>query len=88
MIVLSESYLQHLKCKAIAEALTIHIQPKTFKQYVIDSHAYFPSKHQANTFQEVLSKQDPAIQYTVDNENGNKSLNFLDINITNIINNK
>ena len=30
----------------------------------------------------------PAIQYTIEYENGNKSLNFLDINIINTINNK
>ena len=41
-----------------------------------------------NTFQEVLNKQDPAIQYTIEYENENKSLNFLDINITNTSNNK
>ena len=88
MVVLSESYLQHLEHKAIAEALNIQIQPKTFKRYVDDSHARFTSKHHANIFQEILNKQDPAIQYTIEYENENKSLNFLDINITNTINNK
>ena len=53
MVVLSESYLQHLERKTMAEALTIQIQPKTFKRYVDDSHTCFPSKHQANTFQEI-----------------------------------
>ena len=85
IVVLSESYLQHLEHKAIAEALAIQIQPKTFKRYVDDSHARFTSKHHANTVQEILNKQDPAIQYTIEYENGNKSLNFLDINITNTI---
>ena len=66
MVVLSESYLQHLERKTMAEALTIQIQPKTFKRYVDDSHACFPSKHQANTFQEILNKQVPAIQYTIE----------------------
>ena len=88
MLVLSESYLQHLERKAIAKVLTIHIQPKTFKRYVDHSHPRFPSKHHANTFQELLNKQDPAIQYTIGYENRNKSLNFFDINITNTINNK
>ena len=88
MVVLSESYLQHLERKAIAKALTIQIQPKTFKQYADDSHARFPSKHQANTFQETLNKQDRAIQYTIEYEHENRSLSFLDINITNTINNK
>ena len=68
MVVLSENYLQHLEHKAMAEALTIHIQPKTFKQYVDDSHARF-TKHHANTFQEILNKQDLAIQYTTEYEN-------------------
>ena len=52
-VVLSESYLQHLEHKAMAEALTIQIQPKTFKRYVDDSHARFTSKYHANTFQEI-----------------------------------
>ena len=69
MVVLSESNLQHLERKAIAEALSIQIQPKTFKRYVDDSHGRFSSKHQANTFQEILKKQDPAIQYTKEYEN-------------------
>ena len=88
MVVFSESFLQDLERKAIAEALTIFIRPKTFRQYVDDSHARFPSKHQGNTFQEILNKQDPAIQYTTEYENRNKSLNFLDINVTNTITNK
>ena len=72
----------------MAKALTMHKQPKTFKRYVDDSHAHFTSKHHANIFQEILNKQDPAIQYTIEYENENKSLIFLDINITNTINNK
>ena len=56
MVVLSKSYLQHLERKAIAEALTAHIQTKTLKRYVDDCHARFPSKHQANSFQEILNK--------------------------------
>ena len=87
MVVLSESYLQHLEHKAMVEALTMQIQPKTFKRYVDDSHARFTSKHHANIFQEILNKQDPAIQYTIEYENEKKSLNCLDINITNTITN-
>ena len=88
MVVLSEGYLQHLEHKAIAEALNIKILPKTFKRCVDDSHARFTSKHHAIILQEILNRQDPAIQYTKEYENENKSLNLLDINITNIINNK
>ena len=87
MVVLSESYLRYLECKTIAEALTIHMQLKTFKRYIDDSHAHFLSKHQANTFQEILNKQNPAILYTIEYENEKKSLNLLDINITDTINN-
>ena len=88
MVVLSESYLQHLEHKAIIEALNIQIQPKTFKQYVNDSLACFTSKHQAKIFQEILNKQDPAVQYTIEYENESISLNVSDIQITNTINNK
>ena len=61
MVVLSESYLQHLEHKAMVEALTMQIQPKTFKRYVDDSHARFTSKHHANIFQKILNKQDQAV---------------------------
>ena len=88
MAVLSESYLQDLEHKAIAESFTLQIQPKTFKRYVNDSHARFTSKHHANPFQGILNRQDPAIQYTIEYENENKSLSFFNINITNTINNK
>ena len=88
MVILSGNYLQHLEHKAIATALTIQIQPKTFKRCVDDNHARFTSKHHANTFQEMLNKQDPAIRYTIEYENKNKPLNFLDISITNTTNNK
>ena len=64
------------------------MQPKTYKRYLDDSHARFTSRHHANTFQNILNKQGPAIQYTKEYEFGNKPLNFLDINITNTINNK
>ena len=52
-----------------------------------DSHARFTSKHHAK-HDKILNKQDPAIQYNIEYENENKSLNFLDINITNTSNNK
>ena len=69
MVVFFESYLQHLEHKAIAEALIIQKQPKTLKRYADGSHARFSSKHQANIFQYILNKQDPAIQYTIEYEN-------------------
>ena len=65
MWVLSESYLQHLGRKAIVEALTKQVQPKTFKGYVDENHNRFTSKHQANLLHEILNKPDPTIQYTI-----------------------
>ena len=50
MVVLSESYLQHLEHKAMVESLTIQIQPKRFKRYVDDSHARSKSKHRRKHF--------------------------------------
>ena len=64
MVALSESYLLHLEHKVTAEALTIQIQLKIFKQYVDDSHARFTSKNHAKAFQEISKKQDPVNQYT------------------------
>ena len=48
---LSGNYLQHLQSKAIAEVLTIE---RTFKRYIDDTHAHFPTKHETNTFQKIL----------------------------------
>ena len=39
MVVLSESYVQNLEHKAIAEALILNLAPKTYKRYVDDTHA-------------------------------------------------
>ena len=61
MVVLSQIYLQNLEHNAMAETLIIQKQPKTFKRYLDDSHARFTSKHHANTFQEILNKQDQAV---------------------------
>ena len=61
MAILS-SYLQHLEPKTIVEALTMHIQRKTFKPCVDDSRVRFPSKHQANTFQEIRNNESGLIE--------------------------
>ena len=57
MVVLSESYVQNLEHKAIAEALTLNLAPKTYRQYVDDTHARFTSKEQSREFQNILNKQ-------------------------------
>ena len=54
----------------------------------INSHAALHQNTTQTLFKKFKKKQDPAIQYTKEYENENKSLNFLDINIPNNINNK
>ena len=83
MVVLSESYVQNLEHKAIAEALTLNLAPKTYRRYVDDTHARFKSKEQYREFQKILNKQDKHIQFTIEDENEEKCLNFLDIKIKN-----
>ena len=46
MVVLSESYIQNLEHKAIAEALTLNLAPKMYKRYVDDTQARFKFKEQ------------------------------------------
>ena len=83
MVVLSKSYVQYLEQKAIAAALTLNVAPKTYRQYVDDTHVRFTSKEQPCEFQNILNKQDKHIQFTIEDENEEKCLNFLDIKIKN-----
>ena len=83
MVVLSKSYVQYLEQKAIAAALTLNMAPKTYRQYVDDTHVRFTSKEQPCEFQNILNKQDKHIQFTIEDENEEKCLNFLDIKIKN-----
>ena len=69
--------------KAIAEALTLNLVPKTYRRYVGDTHGRFKSKEQSREFQKILNKQDKHIQFTTEDENEEKCLNFLDIKINN-----
>ena len=39
VVVLSESYVQNVEQKAIAEALTLNLAPTTYRRYVDDTHA-------------------------------------------------
>ena len=70
MVVLFESYVQNLEHKAIAEALTLNLSPKTYKRYVDDTDARFTSKEQSREFQNILNKQD--IQFTIEDEQKEK----------------
>ena len=42
-----ENNVQNFELKAIAEALTLSQAPKTYRQYVDDTHARFKSKEQS-----------------------------------------
>ena len=44
---MSENNVQNFELKAIAEALTLSLAPKTYRQYVDDTHARFKSKEQS-----------------------------------------
>ncbi|XP_065662724.1 uncharacterized protein LOC136085352 [Hydra vulgaris] len=85
MVVLAEGFLQFFENKAIDIAL--HSNPplviKSFFRYVNDSHARFTNKNNAIRFQQILNSQHHAIKYTIELEDENKILIFLDIQITN-----
>ena len=83
MVVLSESYIQNLEHKAIEETLTLNLAPKTHRRYVDDTHARFTSKEQSHELQNNLNKQDKHIQFTIEDENEEICLNFLDIKLKN-----
>ena len=83
MVVLSESYVQNLKLKAIGEALTLNLAPKAYRRNADDTNARFEAKEQSRKFQKIFNKQYKHIQFTIDDENVKKCLNFLDIKIKN-----
>ena len=80
MVVLSECYLQRIEHTSITQALNLNLAPKTFKRFVDDSHARFNNREQLLQFLDILNSQDSSIQYTIEFENENKQLSFLDIN--------
>ena len=49
MVVMAESYLQHLEEKAISVALSRNVSLISFKRYVDDSHARFENSSDADT---------------------------------------
>ncbi|XP_065678448.1 uncharacterized protein LOC136093390 [Hydra vulgaris] len=85
MVVLDESFLQYHEEKAIKMATTMIplIDIKSFHRYVDDSHARFSNLNQAEQLQTILNRQHPSLKYTIEVENKNKILNFLDITIIN-----
>ncbi|XP_065679047.1 uncharacterized protein LOC136093746 [Hydra vulgaris] len=85
MVVLAESFLQYHEEKAIKMTTTTipFIDIKSFYRYVDDSHARFSNLNQAEQFQKILNKQHLSLKYTIEVENKNKILYFLDITIIN-----
>lgn len=85
MVVMAEGFLQHLEKKATEIALreTPTLSLKTYRRYVDDSHARFADRPDAEKFKTILNQQHPKIQYTLDQENENQELEFLDVKIKN-----
>ena len=54
MVILSESYLQHIENKSLQTALIHQVSSKTFRTYVDDSHARFSQKNDSEIFLDIL----------------------------------
>ena len=87
MVVLSECYFQKIELISIIQALNLNLAQETFKSFVDDSHTRFSNRQQSLQFLYILNFQDPSIQYSIQFENENKQLSFLDVSITNTGNN-
>ena len=87
MAVLSECYLQRIEDISVTQALTLNSAPKPFKRFADDSHARFNTREQLLQFLDIFNSQDPLIKYTIEFENENKQLSFLDATITSTGNN-
>ena len=85
MVIMAESFLQYNEKKAINIALQINppIILKSFKRYVDDSHVRFRNFEEADRFKDILNEQHHNIKYTIEREDKDKVLNFLDIKIKN-----
>ena len=82
MVVVAEGYLQVLEKQAIESSLHT-VGPKTYRRYVDDSHARFQSPEHPEQFLQILNAQDEKIQYTIEKENSNAELSFLDVTVQN-----
>ena len=69
MVVMSEGFLQFHENRAIQQSLTTSVNLKSFKRYVDDSQARFPSERNATEFLHILNSQHPKIQYNDGNRN-------------------
>ena len=80
---MAEGFLQHYENKALETANIHNIDIKSYLRYVDDSHCRVPSISDANKFLEILNEQSPHLKYTIDVEDENKTLNFLDVKVIN-----
>ena len=62
---------------------TASLAPITYKRYVDDSHCRFPSFDIADKFLDILNQEEPKVQFTIEYENDQKEMNFLDVTIKN-----
>ena len=85
MVVLAEGFLQVLESKALDEALREQppYAPVSFYRYVDDSHSRFLETEQPQRFLNKLNQQDERVQYTMEIENAEKELNYLEIKTMN-----
>ena len=83
MVVIAEGYLQFIERKAIQDSLRLGCHPKSFRRYVDDSHARFSSSEESEQFKDILNQQDECIQYTMETQNLEAELSFLDVTVMN-----
>ena len=83
MVVIAEGYLQFIERKALQESLRLDCHPKSYRRYVDDSHARFCSTRESESFKEILNQQDECIQYTIEIQNSEAELSFLDLTVMN-----
>ena len=85
MVVIAESFLQMLEVIAINEALFNQqtVNPIILKRFVDDSHARFEIIEDAEKFLTILNAQHQNISYTMEKEDSNKMLQFLDVKVIN-----
>lgn len=69
MVVLSECYFQGLDEKSITSCFVLDVSPKTYKNYVDDSHTKVENKQKPLQFLEILNKQNPSTLPTTEFEN-------------------
>ena len=83
MVVIAEGFLQFIEKNAIQQALEFGVHLKSYRRYVDDSHARFGNDAGPDKFLEILNDQDEHIKYTVEKQDAESNLSFLDIMLMN-----